>query len=177
MNTSEFRMSSGYIKFEIASEDSLERLSRVIDELEADKTADEPRSDAEWLKLFTDEELRSFWWPTPAQIKEWEAFQDSSPLSLKNSRDMPSPPWNFYAMIDRIFDGEYTLEGIKRLSATEAQLEFSPEAFPYGGTQPLRVLIRTFGHTIVGCDDGTTAGYISGDPQPPCWHPKGGVDV
>jgi hypothetical protein len=80
---------------------------------------------------------------------------------------MPEPPWDFASMIDAIVNAEYELLGVTDVGSGQARVEFDPYSYPYGGLDSLRALVRAFGHTITGYDDGT--GYHDGDPQPPRW--------
>ena len=157
------------VRFRVVSEESLDSLGKIIGELSSEKQSGTRRADAEWLKLFTEQELKSFWWPTPAELKAWNDFWNSTPLPQRHGPEMPSPPWHFDSMIDAILNGEYKLLGLHRLSDSEAQLEFDPEAYPFGGTASLRALVRCFGHPVTGFNDGT--GYVAGDPQSPLWNP------
>ena len=164
-----------YIEFRIANEDSLLRLSRTVDGLAVDKSSDCRRDDAKWMELFTENELNFFWWPSQSEAQEWADYWSSIPVPQRLSPEMPSPGWDFASMIDAIFSAEYVLIGVRSLTAGEAILEFDPQAWPYGGAGALRALIRSFGHRILGFEDGT--GYVDGDPVPPPWKPARGPAI
>ena len=161
--------SNCYIQFSISTNDGFERLRNVVSQLAAEKAAPHNREEAEWLALFSKQELACFWWPTPEERTAWSEFWSATPVQQRFDPDMPVPPWDFGSMIDAVLSAEYELLGINSLSGDEARLEFKPQSYPYGGTDALRMLVRCFGHRIVGFDDGT--GYIGGDPQPPLWRP------
>jgi hypothetical protein len=159
-----------YIKFGIAGEESFQRLASVVRELADDRNSGRRRDDAEWRKLFTENDLQSFWWPTLPERQEWWDHWWSTPVPERLSYGMPRPPWDFDSMIDAIFNAEYVLLGVRRLTVSEAVLEFDPQAWPYGGADSLRALVRSFGHQINGFENGT--GYVEGDPLPPLWTPS-----
>ena len=113
-----------------------------------DKSSPCRRDDAKWMEFFTKMELASFWWPSQSEVEEWASHWSSTPVSERLSPDMPSPGWDFDSMIDAIFNAEYALIGVGRLTVSEAILEFDPHAWPYGGAGALRALVRSFGHQI-----------------------------
>jgi hypothetical protein len=80
---------------------------------------------------------------------------------------MPTPGWDFGSMIDAIMDGEYDIIGVRQVDHVRGRFEFDPHAYPYGGIDAIRAIVRAFGHQIIRFDDGT--GPIDGDPQPPRW--------
>lgn len=163
-----------FVKFNISDPESLDRLVSVVEALKRDKTAESPRSDEEWRQLFTQGELETFWAPTSEERAQWEKYWFSTPLPKRHSLEMPMPPWHFELMIEMILEhSDYDLLGVRPLSGGEAVLEFEPNAYPYGGTEALRALIRAFGHEVAGADDGS--GYEPGDPVPPRWTPTPGV--
>ncbi|MFA5951857.1 MAG: hypothetical protein WC807_16395 [Hyphomicrobium sp.] len=159
----------GVVRFRIADEASLKRLETAVLELAAGKTGEGRYDDMNWRRLFSDEDLRAFWWPSDAELAAWQRFWLSAPVSQRIGPDMPLPPWDFGSMIDAILGGEYRLTDVRRVSDDEAELTFAPFAYPYGGIAALRALVRCFGHSIIGYDDG--CGYQFGDPQPPRWTP------
>lgn len=143
------------------------RLLAAVEALKAEKKGPTARDDAAWRALFTLDQLKSFWWPSPEEREAWNRFWFSTPLPKRHSPEMPLPPWDFASMIDAILEGEYELVGIRNLDATECLLQFDPEAYPFGGTGSLQALIRAFGFEVLGVDDGT--GYKAGDFRPPLW--------
>lgn len=157
-----------FVEFEVASAPALARLTEIVDGVSADKTANTRRSDEEWLSWFLPAERAAFWWPSEREREAWNQFYRATRSGHDHDPATPMPPWDFASMIEAIYSGEYRLVGVRPTGAT-ALLEFEPEAYPYGGTDALKELVRCFGHRIVGVDDGT--GYLAGDPRPPSWHP------
>jgi hypothetical protein len=159
-------VSSCYIRFR-GSGDYL----RLVEAVRAFQKAKEGRytdpDNPVWEKLFTEEQLRAFWWPTEAEMAQWNEFWFSTPLPRRHSVDMPSPGWTFGSMAEAILEGEYDILGVRSLGATDSVLEFIPHAYPFGGTDALRTLTRAYGFEVVGVNDGT--GYLAGDPQRPRW--------
>ena len=157
-----------FVEFTIADEAAFNRLMAVTAALQKHKVGEADRDEARWLPYFTATDRTEFWWANEAEMELWNKFWFSTPLPDRHSPEMPTTPWDFGSMIDAIIDGEYDLVGLRKLSPERARLEFDPHAYPYGGIDALRTLVRSFGHIITGFDDGT--GYIGGDPQRPRWN-------
>lgn len=157
-----------FVDFSVVNEAGLSRLERVIAELARQKKGDAVRAEDFWLQYFTECDRNKFWWPSENQLELWNKFWFSTPLPQRHSPEMPAPNWDFGSMIDAILDGEYGLVGVRKFDAETARLEIDPYAYPYGGMDALRMLVRSFGHTVTGFDDGT--GLASGDPQSPPWN-------
>lgn len=165
-----------YIKFEVASPAALERLTAVVEALQADKVSEKGRSDEEWASSFLPGELASFWSPDEHESRAWDSYWFSTPLRKRHSPEMPTPPWHFGSMLEAILEnGDFDLIGVRTSEDGEARLEFDPHGYPYGGTGALRALVRAFGHRVIGVDDGT--GYEAGDPQSPRWTPEMQVEL
>ena len=145
----------------------MNRLTLVTGELRNQKSGAAIRDEAYWLPFFDEADRTEFWWPTEAESEHWNTFWFSTPLLKRHSPDMPTPPWDFGSMIDAILDGEYDLIGVRLLAPMRARLEIDPQAYPYGGIDSLRTLVRSFGHSITSFDDGT--GITDGDPRGPRW--------
>ena len=160
-----------FVKFRVSNPQTLDGLARVVDALKSEKSDRSPRSEEEWRQMFSQEALATFWAPTAEELAQWDKYWFSTPLPKRHSPEMPMPPWHFGSLIEMIVEqADYDLIGVRVLDGDDAALEFDPHGYPYGGTEALRVLIRAFGHEIVGADDGT--GYEPGDPAPPRWTPS-----
>jgi hypothetical protein len=159
-----------FVKFEIVSADSFDRLSQVVAELAGAKRSGEAREVESWRASFAPGELAAFWSPDEDEMRQWNEFWFSTPLPKRHSPEMPMPPWDFASILDAVLGAEYDLLGVRRVSPTIGHLEFEPDAYPYGGTGALRALIAAFGHRIVGMDDGT--GYAEGSFTSPRWTPS-----
>jgi hypothetical protein len=158
-----------FVDFTLSDEAAFERLVRACDALRQAKAGELTIEEGDWLPYFSDSDLSAFWWPDEAESKTWNAFWFATPVPIRHSADMPSPPWDFDSMIDAVLGAEYALLGVRRLDTQRGKLEFDPHAWPYGGASALRALVRCFGHTIIGFEDGT--GFTAGDPEPPRWRP------
>ena len=156
-----------FIDFDVCDLPSYDRLSSVLEEFRHQKLGAADASEAHWLPYFDDGDRTEFWWASETELQQWNAFWFSTPLPERHSPQMPTPPWDFGSMIDSILGAEYDIVGVRNLESGQARLEVDPQAYPYGGIDALRALVRSFGHTITGFDDGT--GFISGDPQAPRW--------
>ena len=158
-----------FVEFAIMGEAAFNRLAAVTAELLKQKTGEGTRDEDYWLPYFDESDRAEFWWATESEMELWNKFWFSTPLPDRHSPQMPTTPWDFGSMIDAIMDGEYDLVGVRKLTPEQARFELDPHAYPYGGIDAVRVLVRSFGHTITGFDDGT--GYTIGDPQAPRWSP------
>jgi hypothetical protein len=131
----------------VDNQSRFEALSRVFNALKQEKQkqlASEEnrekekgfRSDNQWLDFFDEEARSHFRWPT---------IQSSN-------------VWSLPSLTSAFKDGEYELVACRMVSPKLARLEFDPFAFPYGGTECMKMLIEAFGFQITGEDDGT--GYM-----------------
>ncbi|WP_198351057.1 hypothetical protein [Flavisphingomonas formosensis] len=157
-----------FVEFVIADEAAFDRLATVVAELQKQKSGDITCDEDHWLPYFTASDLSEFWWPDDVEMELWNKFWFSTPLPDRHSPEMPATPWDFRSLIEAVLGGEYELIGVRRTGPSLARLEIDPYAYPYGGIDAARTLIRAFGHKIIGFDDG--AGFIKDDPQRPRWH-------
>ena len=159
-----------FVRFEVRDDEKLKRLITMIEAFKLDKANQEQKPIESWSDLFNKSELESFWFPDDQEMEHWNSYWFGTPLPKRHSSDMPMPPWHFESMLESILqNGEYDLIGVRSTCEREAVLEFDPHAYPYGGTDALRALVRAFGHRVIGVDDGT--GYELGDPVSPLWTP------
>lgn len=159
-----------YIEFEVISEIKLTRLMTIVSELSTRKQSDDWQDDLQWKKFFEPDELQYFTVLSESQMQEWSEFWDSTPIEIRHSPDMPTPGWDFGSMIDAIYNGDYELINVKRIRDGEALLVIEPRGWPYGGLNPLKALVRCFGHKILGFHTGDRP-FVHGDPQAPTWAP------
>lgn len=158
-----------HILFELCDHSAFRRLVAVFDEFKRQKVSTIIMSDAHWLPYFEASDLTEFWWPDEEEAAKWNDYWFGTPLPMRHSIEMPSPPWHFGSMVEAILIGEYELISVRKIDETRGRLEISPDGYPYGGVGSLRALIRAFGHKIIGYDDGT--GFVAGDEQGPRWTP------
>ena len=156
-----------FVEFLISDSAALSRLTTVAEQLRKEKASDANRDENYWLPFFTAPDRAEFWWADEAEMELWNKFWFSTPLPDRHSPEMPTTPWDFGSMIDALMDGEYDLVGVRKLTPERARFEIDPHAYPYGGIDAVRTLVRAFGHNITGFDDGT--GYHDGDPRGPRW--------
>lgn len=85
------------------------------------------------------EEEEVFW-------KLWNLTQPS--VRLSHPMFTRVQKWDFKSMIESIFNGEYTLDEIRRLDDNRAVLLYNPWSIPFGGSDCLVALIESFGHRV-----------------------------
>ncbi len=158
-----------YIDFSIHDEVSLKSLMTVVDEFKEQMKGHSNKADEHWLPYFREANLNEFWWPDKKELELWHKFSADSIANDRYNAFSPAPRLDFGSMVECILVSEYEIIRIKKLSNDIGRLEFSAYAYPYGGTEPLRMLIRSFGHSILGFDDGT--GFMEGDPIAALWEP------
>jgi hypothetical protein len=142
-----------YVEFDIASEEQLQRLADMVAALIAAKTTDDWRDDAYWLAFFDNDAKAHFWWPTDAELKDWERRWFSTPYEKRWSDPSLRTKWLFGSLIDAFRNGDYALLGCRRTPDGRARIEFDPYGNPYGGTECMRVLAESFGHRVVDVQD------------------------
>jgi hypothetical protein len=142
-------MSDFYVEFEIASDASFRKLSEVYAALAMAKTNDDWKDDPYWLAFFDDEARKSFWWPTEAELRDWERRWFSTPLETRWTDPSLRTKWIFGSLIDAFRDGDYAILGCRRTSDDRGRMEFDPYGWPYGGTECMRILAESFGHGVV----------------------------
>jgi hypothetical protein len=158
-----------YIDFNVRDEGAFRRLAVVVDEFQRQKETSGIFDATHWLPYFENSERAEFWWPTEAELEQWNDFWLSTPYPQRYSPTMPTPPWHFVSMVESVLRGDFDLIGVQKSHEKRGRLEFYPHGYPYGGTGSLRALVRAFGHEVTGYDDGT--GFVAGDAQPPRWTP------
>jgi len=159
-----------YIKFEVVSEIKLKRLMKIVSELSKRKQSDDWQDEPHWREFFDRDELQYFTVLSERQWQEWNEFWFTTPIKVRHSSEMPTPGWDFGSMIDAIYHGDYELINVKVVKDREALLEILPRGWPYGGLNPLKALVRCFGHKIIGFHTGDQP-FVQGDPQAPTWSP------
>ena len=162
-------MSDCFIQFKSKDAGSLERTIIAFNIIKAEKSADSP-SEKAIEDLFSGSERSYFRDLTPEEMKEWNEEWFSTPIEIRHSARMPTPGWDFASMLDAFWNGEYQLNEIEADNEMH-RLTFTPFSYPYGGTACMVALIESFGHDVVGVDDGT--GYVKYVPRA-IWQPKNG---
>jgi hypothetical protein len=93
--------------------------------------------------------MAHFWSPTPEELADWQKRWFSTPVPQRWTDTNLKTPWIFSSMIEAFYDGEYDLIACERISDSEGQLTFFPEAYPYGGTGCMKALIEAFDCIVV----------------------------
>lgn len=146
---------SEYIEFEVSDPERFERLKAVFLELKKDKDADDFRPDEEWPKLFDEESLDFFYWPTSAERAQWLNDMSYRPILITPTEETQGQQWDFFSMIDAFRNGEYELQQCEMESPGNGKLEFYSFAYPYGGVGCMVALIESCGFRVTGIEDGT----------------------
>ena len=146
-------MSDFYVEFEIASDEAFRKLSDVCDALVAAKTSNDWKDDPYWLAFFDDEARSTFWWPTDAEVKDFERRWFSTPIETRWTDPSLETKWDFGSLIEAFRNGDYALLGCRRTTDARGRIEFDPYGWPYGGTECMRVLAESFGHRVVDVRD------------------------
>ncbi len=121
------------IEFAAQSGPRFEQLRTVFSTLKLAKATDTfDDEDPNWLNHFDDDAKRYFRW------------LDSDPGKPAGVCGGPSG-WDFWSMIHALYNGEYDLIACEMVSTDKAKLRFGAHAYPFGGTESLRVLIECFG--------------------------------
>ena len=147
-----------YIRFTIASAEAMTAFCALFDKIKVEKQSGTLQPEPKWKSHFADHQLSTFWEPSSDELAAWQREWQASPVPARFTDPRLRTPWDFDSMIEAIQNGEYDLIGIRQTANGQAQLEFQPLAYPFGGTESLQALIESFGHKIVGFEDGT--GYL-----------------
>ena len=139
------------VQFSLASEDRFEMLNAVVLALRDAKAGEfTDAADPYWKTLFDDDALKSFWWPTPEELADWQRRWQSTAPDKRLKDPKLKTPWDFASMIDAFESGDYDLVELRLLDDGSGQLLFDPHGFPFGGTGCMHALIESFGGTVTG---------------------------
>ena len=141
-------MSDFFIEFEVANEDRFRMVATVFDALRVAKQTDEWKDDDFWLAFFDQDARSHFWWPTAAEMEDWNRRWFSTPVPERFTDPSLMTPWTFGSMIDAFQNGDYDLLVCERKPERVARLSFDPHGWPYGGTGCMRALVESFGHRV-----------------------------
>ena len=158
-----------YIEFEL---DSLERfnslqkmflkLKEVKEEFSKDinledkqnsLTYQDPVDDYQW-KDYLDKKaiarfLNTFDYNSAEGIIYWKLLELTEPENRLDHPFFKTPGnWDFECMLDAIFNGYYLLIDLVREQDNQGCLYYQPTAYPFGGSDSLVELIRSFGNKI-----------------------------
>jgi hypothetical protein len=150
---------SEYVEFRVDSEERLQRLVRVLVELQREKAGPVRRSPEALQAIFDPEALRHFEWPAPEERAQRRVDLRTRPVVETQTEAAAGLRWDFDSMIWSIMEAEYALLGCERVGGDAARLKFDALAYPYGGVGGLVALVEAFGFAVTGIEDGT--GYVA----------------
>ena len=157
-----------YVEFFAKDSESLHRTVELFHILKSMAELDEVD-----YALFTTElsesEKAFFWNPSPEEVQEWEEEWFSTPVEVRLSSEMVTPPWHLESMLDAFWNGDYDLLEIREHTG-KYYLTYDPHGFPYGGTGCMVAFLECIGHQVIGIDDGT--GYSKYSPRTKFWRSK-----
>jgi hypothetical protein len=137
------------VRFAIESEERFAALTRAFERIRECKAQDKwPDEKEDWTSYFDSKALGHFWWPTTAELKDWEKRYFSTPVPKRFTDPSLRHGWDFLSLFEAFKNGDYELHAIMRLSEEEAALPFDPHGHPYGGTGCMRALIEAFDHRV-----------------------------
>jgi len=141
-------MADIFVEFEIVNDDRFSRLVAVFNALRVAKQSDEWRDDDYWLAFFDEQARSHFWWPTAAEMEDWNRRWFSTPVPERFTDPALATLWDFGSMIDAFQSGEYDLLACERRTDRIGRLSFEPHGWPYGGSGCMTALIEAFGHKV-----------------------------
>lgn len=148
------------VEFQIADEARFQRLASVFAALRSAKETDEWQKDDYWLTFFDSEARAHFWWPSKAEMEDWNRRWFSTPVPERFTDPTLETPWDFGSLIDAFRNGEYDLIKCERVAERVGRLCFDPHSWPFGGTGCMHALIESFGHRVIVKSDGSHGNSI-----------------
>lgn len=137
------------VRFVIASEERFTALTRAYDQICVCKAKSTwPERKEEWMAYFDSKALSHFWWPTAAELSDWERRWFSTPVPKRFTDPSLQHSWDFMSLFEAFKNGDYELHPIERLSEQDAVLPFDPLGHPFGGTGCMRALVEVFEHRV-----------------------------
>jgi len=142
------------VRFSIGSEVQFAALTRAFERIRECKAQGTwPEEKEPWMPFFDTRALSHFWWPTAAELQDWERRWFSTPVRKRFTDPSLQKPWDFMSLFDAFKNGDYELYTIERNSDGAAALPFKPHGHPYGGTDCMRALIEAFDHRVTEVPD------------------------
>ena len=158
-----------YIEFEFDDLVRFEHLQRIFLKLKEVKdefskdinledkqnnlTYKDPVDDYQW-KDYLDEKAiawfaNTFDFNSQEGIVYWQLWELTQPeIRLEHPFFKTPGNWYFESMIDAIFNGYYTLIDLVKEKNNRGCLYYQPTAYPFGGSDSLMELIKSFGNKI-----------------------------
>jgi hypothetical protein len=149
--------------FEILKQEKLQQLAVMFREEDGETENNKEQTLQKLVDtlfdLFDEQALAHFWWPSQqerdAYWKQWR----TTPVPQRSTDPTINHTWDFESMVDCLMNGEYELVSCSLWTSDRGVLEFSPFAFPYGGTGCMKALVEAFDFEVIGENDET--GYVS----------------
>jgi hypothetical protein len=135
------------VSFELASDEQFERLATFVRALARAKSEDDFRDDVYWEQFLDDRSRRAFWWPRPAEVRDWGQRWFSTPVDRRPTDPSLQRPWTFGSLIEAAENGEFEHLVCRRREGGGV-IEFHPYAWPFGGTAWMHALIEAFGGRV-----------------------------
>jgi len=136
------------VTFNLADSERFDRLAALVGALADAKEADCFRDDSYWESFLDDRSRAAFWWPTEAEVRDWERRWFATPVERRRSEPSLQTPWMYGSVVDAVENGEFEKLACRRTSASGGAIEFAPTAWPFGGTGWIRALIEAFGGEV-----------------------------
>lgn len=157
-----------YIEFEITNTDRFVRLQKFFSKLKevkdgwiqdtyleekTDRDYHDPVDSFPWQDYLDDEANRwfanSFDYDSEEGIIYWKLWELTAPeIRLQHPFFKTPGNWHFESMLDAIFNGDYSLVDLVKEKEHQGCLYYYPRAYPFGGSDSLIELIRSFGNQI-----------------------------
>ena len=157
-----------YIEFQIVILERFNNLSIMFEKLKQVKSDwmnsfeqesdnldfKDPIDDFQWRNYLDEEAIKWFANTFDYQSEEGRIYLQlwnlTTPrIRLEHPFFQPPGNWHFESMLDSIFNGDYLLIDLVKEKSDRGCLYYDPHGFPFGGSDSLIELIRSFGNNII----------------------------
>ena len=168
MNVFERKEKYFYIEFEIISLKRFEKLQTIFTKLKQVKDSWISPFELDSKNLDFNDPVDNFQWENYLDEEAMEWFDNDFNYESEEGRtylqlwDLTEPRirlehpffitpgnWHFKSMLESIFSGDYDLIDIIQEESDLATLYYEPYGQPFGGSDSLIELIRSFGHNLI----------------------------
>ena len=138
------------------------KLKQVKDELNREDLEDkqnnsnykDPVDDYQWKDYLDDKAIAHFQdtfdFNSEEGIVYWKLLEITEPkIRLEHPFFKTPGNWDFESMLDAIFNGYYMLINLVIEKDNQGCLYYQPTAYPFGGSESLVELIKSFGNKII----------------------------
>lgn len=148
-------MNNSFIEFKIVNHNALSRLINFFKYVKTKKTEpqiDNFHKDEKLIDYFSSQDLEYFWCPTKKEAEDfWHNYYSLPKHEAKNLLD--GHPWDYETVIYELGVGDYLIQECKKITPNTARLYFYPIGWPYGGTNPMKQIIKAFGMEIITVEE------------------------